>query len=54
MEEDSLNLLRMDKLILPSSGAHPVVPPGTSPYSVTFTTVVPEAGSHLWVYEAHS
>lgn len=53
-EENSVEVLRMDKLILPSSGSHPIIPPGTSAYTVTFNTVVPQAGSHMWFYEAYS
>lgn len=54
IEENGVELIRMDKLILGASQAHPIIPEGTSPYTVTFTTVVPQAGSHMWFYEAYS
>lgn len=51
MEENSVEVLRMDLLGLDSEGAHPNIPPGDSVYTVTFTTVVPTANSHMWFYE---
>jgi hypothetical protein len=53
-EENSIETIRMDKLILPASGQHPIIPPGTSAYSVTFNTVVGQTGSHMWFYEAYA
>jgi hypothetical protein len=53
-EESSVETLRMDLLGLNSAGAHPIIPPGTSAYSVVFNTVVPQAGSHMWWYEAYA
>lgn len=53
-EENSVELIRFDLLGLDASGGHPAIPPGDSPYVVTFTTVVPEAGSHMWFYEAYA
>ena len=54
IEENSVEVIRMDKLVLPTSGQHPIIPSGTSAYSVTFTTVVPQAGSHMWFYETYA
>lgn len=53
-EENSVEGIRMDLLGLNSEGAHPIIPPGASVYTVTFTTVVPQAGSHMWFYEAYA
>lgn len=53
-EENSVELIRFDLLGLDSSGGHPAIAPGTSPYVVTFNTVVPQAGSHMWFYEAYA
>jgi hypothetical protein len=50
--EDGTELPRMDLLTLGST-YHPLVPvgTGTNPFSVVFTTVVPQAGSQLWFFE---
>ena len=53
-EENSVELIRMDLLGLDSEGAHPTIPPGDSVYTVTFTTVTPAAGSHMWFYETYA
>lgn len=53
-EENSIEALRMDLLGLDSQGAHPNVPPGASVYTVTFTSVAPQAGSHMWFYEVYA
>lgn len=54
IEENSAEVIRMDKLTLPASGQHPIIPPGASPYVVTFTTVVPQAGSIMWFQESYA
>lgn len=54
IEENGVEVIRMDKLIQSASQAHPIIPPGTSPYVFTFTTVVPQAGSHAWFFESYS
>lgn len=54
IEENSVEVTRMDKLILPASGNHPIIPPGTSPYTVTSTGITAATGSHMWFYEAYS
>lgn len=53
-EENSLELIRMDLLGLDSEGAHPNIPPGDSVYTVTFTSVTPTTGSHMWFYETYA
>lgn len=53
-EENGIEVIRYDKLVQAASVQHPLIPPGTSAYSVTFTTVVPQVGSHMWFYEAYS
>lgn len=53
-EENSVEVLRFDLLGLDSAGAHPTVPPGDSVYTVTFTSVTPQTGSHMWFYEAYA
>jgi hypothetical protein len=53
-EENSIVTLRMDLLGLDSAGAHPTIPPGDSVYTVTFTNVTPDTGSHMWFYEVYA
>lgn len=53
-EENSVELIRFDLLGLDSSGGHPAIDPGSSVYTVTFTSVTPQAGSHMWFYEAYA
>ncbi len=53
-EENGIEVIRYDRLGLTASQQHPIIPEGTSPYSVTFTTVVPAVGSHMWFYESYS
>lgn len=53
-EENSVESLRMDLLGLNSEGAHPTIPPGDSVYTVTFTSVTPQSGSHMWFYEVYA
>ena len=52
VEENSVELLRMDVLPGVASMEHPQIPEGTSPYVVTFTGVTPTTGSHQWFWES--
>ncbi|HET7070155.1 MAG TPA: hypothetical protein VFI40_04980 [Nocardioides sp.] len=52
VEEAGVKSLRMDLLTFLNSTTHPLVPGGTSPYSITFTTSTPKTGSHMWFWES--
>jgi hypothetical protein len=54
VEEGNIEVTRYDLLSLGTQIAHPIVPPGTSAYTVTFTGVTPQAGSHLWYWETYA
>lgn len=54
VEEDSVEVPRMDLLTFTGTNTWPMVPEGVSAYSVTFTTVTPAAGSILWFYERYA
>jgi hypothetical protein len=51
-EENSIETLRMGSI--PVDMVHPMIPEGTSAYTVTFTGVAPTAGSHMWFWEAYA
>lgn len=53
-EENSVETLRMDLLNTGVLQQHPIVPPGTSAYTVTFTSVTPQSGSLMWFTEAYA
>jgi hypothetical protein len=44
--------LRLSLLTFAGQATHPLVSGGSSPYSVTFTGVTLEAGSHMWFWES--
>lgn len=50
-EEGSVELPRYDLLTFSGSNTWPLVSTGTAAYTVTFTTVTPQAGSILFFYE---
>ena len=54
VEENSIELPRFDLLSLGTQQSHPVIPAGSSAYTITFTGVTPQAGSQAWYYEAYS
>jgi hypothetical protein len=51
-EESSIETLQMGSI--PLTMVHPMVPEGTSAYTVTFTGVTVVAGSHMWFWEAYA
>ncbi len=53
-EENSIETIRFDLLDLGTEQAHPIIPAGTSPYVITFTTVVPQAGSVARFFETYA
>ncbi len=52
VEENSIEAIRYDLLSTGSIMTHPVIPPGASPYTFTFTGVSVQPGSHAFFYEA--
>jgi hypothetical protein len=54
LEEDSVETLRMDLLTSSGDTTWTTVDPGSSAYSVVFTTVTPQAGSKFWFYERYA
>jgi hypothetical protein len=48
-EENSIETLRQGSI--PMNMSWPVIPSGVSAYTVTFTGVTPQTGSHLWFWE---
>lgn len=53
-EENSIEVIRMDLLNTGVLQQHPIVPPGTSAYVVTFTSVTPQSGSLMWFTESYA
>lgn len=54
VEENSVEVIRYDLLSLGTAQVHPIIPPGLSPYTFTFTGVSVQSGSHAWFYEAYA
>lgn len=51
-EEASIETLRMGSI--PLTMVHPNIPDGTSAYTVTFTGVTVQNGSHMWFWEEYA
>jgi hypothetical protein len=52
--ENSVEALRMDLLTFTAGKTHPLVPNGSSAYSVSFTGVVVQSNSHMWFWESYA
>lgn len=51
-EEDSVETNRLGST--PQDMSWPVLPPGTSPYTITCSGVTPQVGSHMWFWETYA
>lgn len=51
-EEASIETNRLGAT--PENMSWPVIPPGVSPYTVTFSGVSPQTGSHMWFWETYA
>jgi hypothetical protein len=54
VEEDSVEVTRMDLLSFTGTYTWPLVEPGTTAYTVTFNTVTHTTGSIMWFYERYA
>lgn len=54
VEEDSVEVTRQDLVTFSGDDTWPLVPAGTSAYSVTFNTVTHTTGSLMWFYESYA
>jgi hypothetical protein len=54
VEEDSVEVTRMDLLSFSGSTTWPFIDPGTAAYSITKSGVTIVAGSHFWFYERYA
>lgn len=52
--ENNVEALRMDLLTFQQSTTHPLIPHGTSGYTVTFTGVTINSGSRMWFWESYA
>ena len=54
VEEDSVEVTRMDLLAFSGDTTWPFISTGTTAYSVTYTSVTAASGSHMWFYERYA
>lgn len=54
VEESSVEVTRMDLISFTGDNTWAQVQPGTNGYSITYTTVTADAGSHIWFWEAYA
>lgn len=54
VEEDNVEVTRMDLLAFSGDYTWPLIEPGTSAYVVTFNTVTHTTGSIMWFYERYA
>jgi hypothetical protein len=54
VEEADVEVPRMDLITFSGDATWPLVSHGTSPYTITYSSVTPAAGSHMWMYERYA
>jgi hypothetical protein len=54
IEEDSVEVPRMDLIAFNNATTWPLISPGVSSYSVSWTGVSMNAGSHVWYWERYA
>jgi hypothetical protein len=53
-EESSVETLQMSSIAFSGDTTWPLIDPGDTPYSITFTGCAPQAGSRMWFYEQYA
>jgi hypothetical protein len=53
-EEGGVEVPQMSRIAFVGDTTHPLIDPGTTAYSVTFTGCSPEAGGRIWFYEQYA
>ena len=53
-EENDVETPRLGAITFGTMTTHPLIPAGTTAYSITYAGVTAAAGSHLWLWETYA